>query len=72
MRVSAMLQANAAPEAPAPMISTSTSSIVMGQCYMDLALRDRWGAVQFDFPLRGLFEHRLIHADPNRANFSFL
>ena len=26
----------------------------------------------FDFLLRGLFEHRLIHADPNLANFSFL
>ena len=36
------------------------------------ALRDRWGAVLFDFVLRGLFEHRLIHADPNLANFSFL
>ena len=36
------------------------------------AQRDRWGAVLFDFVLRGLFEHRLIHADPNLANFSFL
>ena len=36
------------------------------------ALRDRWGAVLFDFVLRGLFEHRMIHADPNLANFSFL
>jgi len=36
------------------------------------ALRDRWGAVLFDFLLRGLFEHQLIHADPNLANFSFL
>jgi predicted unusual protein kinase regulating ubiquinone biosynthesis (AarF/ABC1/UbiB family) len=36
------------------------------------ALRDRWGAVLFDFLLRGLFQHRLIHADPNLANFSFL
>ena len=36
------------------------------------ALRDRWGAVLFDFVLRGLFEHRIIHADPNLANFSFL
>ena len=36
------------------------------------ALRDRWGAVLFDFVLRGLFEHRFIHADPNLANFSFL
>jgi len=36
------------------------------------ALRDRWGAVLFDFLLRGLFEHRMIHADPNLSNFSFL
>ncbi|MGP1676670.1 MAG: ABC1 kinase family protein [Burkholderiales bacterium] len=36
------------------------------------ALRDRWGAVLFDFMLRGLFEHRMIHADPNLSNFSFL
>ena len=36
------------------------------------ALLDRWGAVLFDFMLRGLFEHRMIHADPNLANFSFL
>ncbi len=34
--------------------------------------RDRWGAVLFDFLLRGLLEHRLLHADPNLANFSFL
>ena len=26
----------------------------------------------FDFLLRGLFEHRLIHADPNLSNLSFL
>jgi len=36
------------------------------------ALRDRWGAVLFDFLLRGLFEHGMIHADPNLSNFSFL
>ena len=35
-------------------------------------LRDRWGAVLFDFLLRGLFEHRFLHADPNLSNFSFL
>jgi predicted unusual protein kinase regulating ubiquinone biosynthesis (AarF/ABC1/UbiB family) len=38
----------------------------------DQAERDRWGAVLFDFLLRGLLEHRLLHADPNLANFSFL
>jgi hypothetical protein len=28
--------------------------------------------VLFDFLLRGLFEHRMIHADPNLADFWFL
>jgi len=36
------------------------------------ALRDRWGAVLFDFLLGGLFTHGMIHADPNLSNFSFL
>lgn len=35
------------------------------------ALRDRWGSVLLGFVLRGLFEHRLLHADPNLANFAF-
>jgi predicted unusual protein kinase regulating ubiquinone biosynthesis (AarF/ABC1/UbiB family) len=35
-------------------------------------LRDRWGAVLFEFLFRGLLEHRLLHADPNLANFAFL
>ncbi|UCF68490.1 MAG: AarF/ABC1/UbiB kinase family protein, partial [Acidobacteriota bacterium] len=35
-------------------------------------LRDKWGCVLFEFQLRGLFQHRLLHADPNLANFSFL
>lgn len=34
-------------------------------------LRDRWGRVLFEFQIRGLFEHRMLHADPNFANFSF-
>ena len=34
-------------------------------------LKDRWGVVLFDFLLRGLLRHRLLHADPNLANFSF-
>jgi predicted unusual protein kinase regulating ubiquinone biosynthesis (AarF/ABC1/UbiB family) len=34
-------------------------------------LRDRWGMVLAEFQLRGLLEHRLLHADPNFANFSF-
>ncbi len=34
-------------------------------------LRDRWGAVLFEFQLRGLLEHRLLHADPNLSNFAF-
>ena len=34
-------------------------------------LKDRWGQVMLDFILRGLFEHRFLHADPNLANFAF-
>ncbi|MBZ0089948.1 MAG: AarF/ABC1/UbiB kinase family protein, partial [Thermoanaerobaculia bacterium] len=34
-------------------------------------LRDRWGAALLEFQLRGLLEHRLLHADPNLANFAF-
>jgi len=34
-------------------------------------LKDRWGATLFEFTLRGLFEHRFLHADPNFANFAF-
>ncbi len=34
-------------------------------------LRDRWGQVLLEFLLHGLFEHRMIHADPNLANFAF-
>jgi predicted unusual protein kinase regulating ubiquinone biosynthesis (AarF/ABC1/UbiB family) len=36
------------------------------------SLKDRWGQVLFEFTLRGLLEHRLLHADPNFANFAFL
>jgi predicted unusual protein kinase regulating ubiquinone biosynthesis (AarF/ABC1/UbiB family) len=35
-------------------------------------LKNRWGIVLFEFLLRGLLEHRVLHADPNLANFSFL
>jgi predicted unusual protein kinase regulating ubiquinone biosynthesis (AarF/ABC1/UbiB family) len=34
-------------------------------------LRDTWGAVLFEFTLRGLFRQRFLHADPNLANFAF-
>ncbi len=34
-------------------------------------LKDQWGATLFEFTLRGLFEHRFLHADPNFANFAF-
>lgn len=34
-------------------------------------LRDRWGVVLAELQLRGLLEHRLLHADPNLANFAF-
>jgi predicted unusual protein kinase regulating ubiquinone biosynthesis (AarF/ABC1/UbiB family) len=38
----------------------------------DRELHDHWGRVLFEFQMRGLFEHRLLHTDPNFANFSFL
>jgi len=34
-------------------------------------MRDRWGTRLLDLMMRGIFEHRLIHADPNLANFAF-
>ena len=34
-------------------------------------LKNRWGSVLFEFQMRGLMEHRFLHADPNLANFSF-
>jgi len=34
-------------------------------------LKDRWGTVLVEFLLRGLLDHRMLHADPNLANFSF-
>jgi predicted unusual protein kinase regulating ubiquinone biosynthesis (AarF/ABC1/UbiB family) len=37
----------------------------------DQELRDRWGQALFELLLRGLFAHRLLHADPNLANFAF-
>jgi predicted unusual protein kinase regulating ubiquinone biosynthesis (AarF/ABC1/UbiB family) len=36
------------------------------------ALRDQWGRHLLEFALRGLFVHRVLHADPNLANFAFL
>ena len=35
-------------------------------------LKDRWGATLLEFQLRGLFQQRFLHADPNLANFAFL
>jgi predicted unusual protein kinase regulating ubiquinone biosynthesis (AarF/ABC1/UbiB family) len=34
-------------------------------------LKDEWGAALFEFTLRGLMDHRFLHADPNFANFAF-
>jgi predicted unusual protein kinase regulating ubiquinone biosynthesis (AarF/ABC1/UbiB family) len=38
----------------------------------DQDLKDRWGVVLAKFVLRGLLEHKFLHADPNLANFAFL
>jgi predicted unusual protein kinase regulating ubiquinone biosynthesis (AarF/ABC1/UbiB family) len=37
----------------------------------DEEMRDRWGVVLAEFLMRGLMEHRFLHADPNLANFAF-
>lgn len=34
-------------------------------------LRDLWGRRLFELQFRGLLVHRLLHADPNLANFAF-
>ncbi len=34
-------------------------------------LKDRWGQILFDNLIRSIFNHRLIHADPNFGNFAF-
>lgn len=39
---------------------------------IDQRVRNRWGLTLFEFLLRGLFTNRLLHADPNLANFAFL
>jgi predicted unusual protein kinase regulating ubiquinone biosynthesis (AarF/ABC1/UbiB family) len=35
-------------------------------------LKDLWGRRLFELQMRGIFEHRIVHADPNLANFAFL
>jgi predicted unusual protein kinase regulating ubiquinone biosynthesis (AarF/ABC1/UbiB family) len=35
-------------------------------------LKNEWGRVLFEFQVRGLYQDRLMHADPNLANFAFL
>ena len=35
-------------------------------------LKNRWGYVLLELQLRGLFQHRFLHADPNLSNFAFL
>jgi predicted unusual protein kinase regulating ubiquinone biosynthesis (AarF/ABC1/UbiB family) len=37
----------------------------------DQDTQDRWGVVLAEFLMRGLMEHRFLHADPNLANFAF-
>jgi predicted unusual protein kinase regulating ubiquinone biosynthesis (AarF/ABC1/UbiB family) len=37
----------------------------------DAALRDRWGERHLSFVMRGLIEHRFLHADPNFGNYAF-
>ncbi|MEM6638975.1 MAG: AarF/ABC1/UbiB kinase family protein [Pseudomonadota bacterium] len=37
----------------------------------DMSLRNEWGVRQMAFVMRGLYEHRFLHADPNFGNFAF-
>jgi predicted unusual protein kinase regulating ubiquinone biosynthesis (AarF/ABC1/UbiB family) len=37
----------------------------------DQALKNLWGARLMEFLIRGLLEHRFLHADPNFANYAF-
>jgi len=37
----------------------------------DEKMHSRWGVVLAEFLMRGLMEHRFLHADPNLANFAF-
>jgi predicted unusual protein kinase regulating ubiquinone biosynthesis (AarF/ABC1/UbiB family) len=37
----------------------------------DAEIKGRWGVNLFEFVLRGLLRHRVLHADPNLANFAF-
>ena len=34
-------------------------------------LKDQWGVILSEFQMRGIIEHRFVHADPNLANFAF-
>lgn len=36
------------------------------------SLKDLWGGRLLEFVIRGLLEHRFLHADPNFANYAFL
>ena len=35
-------------------------------------LKNEWGRILFELQVRGLFHDRVLHADPNLANFAFL
>ncbi len=64
------------PEATARRVLTTELEAGLGpdeacSSRVDPELRDRWGQVLFGFVLRGLFEHRSLHADPNLSNFAF-
>lgn len=53
------------------LVEGTTADVVCSERYTQ-SQRDRWGVVLVNFVLRGLLEHRFLHADPNLANFAFL
>ena len=84
MRRTATLHANCADIVVPDVVQEATSRRVLTMEFVDgippseaasdlypQSLRDRWGVTLFEFTLRGLLEHRFLHADPNFANFAF-
>ncbi|MFP4226447.1 MAG: ABC1 kinase family protein [Desulfobacterales bacterium] len=48
-----------------------SSTAATSEAYRE-ALRSEWGVSLITFAMRGLFEFKFLHADPNLANFAFL
>jgi predicted unusual protein kinase regulating ubiquinone biosynthesis (AarF/ABC1/UbiB family) len=74
--IAAIVIPEVVPELTTSTVLTMTYEPAMGAAEacseaFDQACRDRWGAELFEFLLRGLLDHGVLHADPNLANFGF-